>query len=69
MDFRLKFIVFQFYKRKKQPVEYTVEIIDDIEENGYCFTDGCGLISRDLAKSVAEKIGIRIEDDVNSLHL
>ncbi|CAF1087992.1 unnamed protein product [Didymodactylos carnosus] len=30
-------------------------------ENGYCFTDGCGLISLGLAQEVAEKIGLPVK--------
>ncbi len=40
-------------------------IIPDVENNDFCFTDGCGKISRALAKKIALNIGIRIADDVN----
>jgi hypothetical protein len=39
-------------------------LIEDIEHNGYCFTDGIGLISLGLAKKVAMSMGIRITKDV-----
>ncbi|CAF3845173.1 unnamed protein product [Rotaria sordida] len=38
--------------------KHTAFLIRDIKENGYCFTDGCGLISLGLAQEVAEKIGL-----------
>ncbi|CAF0879967.1 unnamed protein product [Adineta ricciae] len=41
--------------------DYAVFIIKDIYENGYCFTDGCGLISLGLAAKVAENIGLQIK--------
>lgn len=31
---------------------------DDIERNGYVFTDGAGLISERLAKLVSDKFGL-----------
>lgn len=34
--------------------------IDDIERNGYCFTDGIGKISLGLAGRVAQKMNIPI---------
>ncbi len=33
-------------------------IINDIERNGYCFTDGNGFISKGLAKCVADKLSL-----------
>lgn len=32
--------------------------INDIQRNGFCFTDGNGFISKGLAKQVAEKLSI-----------
>jgi RNA-dependent RNA polymerase len=32
-------------------------VIPDIERNGYCFTDGCGFISQDLANKLAPLFG------------
>lgn len=32
--------------------------IPDVERNGYCFTEGNGLISQGLAKIVAEKLSL-----------
>ena len=32
--------------------------IDDIERDGYCFTDGCGLISQHLARFLAQRHNI-----------
>jgi len=32
--------------------------IDDIERNGFCFTDGNGFISKGLAKRVAEQLSL-----------
>jgi hypothetical protein len=31
-------------------------MIEDIERNNYCFTDGNGLVSKGLAKLIAEKL-------------
>ena len=33
-------------------------MIEDIERNNYCFTDGNGLVSKGLAKLISEKICI-----------
>jgi hypothetical protein len=44
--------------------ENIASLIEDIERNGYCFTDGIGQISLGLAKKVAISIGIRITRDV-----
>jgi hypothetical protein len=33
-----------------------VTMIDDIERNDYCFTDGNGLISKGLARLIAERL-------------
>lgn len=30
-------------------------MIEDIERNSYCFTDGCGLVSKGLAKLISER--------------
>ncbi|CAF0758402.1 unnamed protein product [Adineta ricciae] len=43
--------------------KYPVELIEDVTRNGYCFTDGVGLISLGLAKQVALSIGIKITND------
>jgi len=39
--------------------------MDDIERNDYNFTDGCGLISKGLAKLVAEKLGYLFKHEEN----
>lgn len=44
--------------------EIKAYLIDDIERNGYCFTDGVGRISLGLAKKIALANGIRIDKDV-----
>jgi RNA-dependent RNA polymerase len=44
-------LAFSSTKAYDKEVKYVV--IPDIERNGYCFTDGCGLISPDLAKNVS----------------
>jgi RNA-dependent RNA polymerase len=33
-------------------------MIDDVERNQFCFTDGNGLVSRGLAKLIAEKLSL-----------
>ncbi len=45
----------EFHRRVKQG-DHCVTKIDDIERNGYHFTDGNGLISKGLAKLVADKL-------------
>ncbi|CAF4720264.1 unnamed protein product [Rotaria sp. Silwood1] len=49
------------FDRRVQNGEYCVTKIDDIERNGYCFTDGNGFISKGLARIVAKKLGCRIK--------
>lgn len=45
--------------------------IDDIDYNGYCFTDGCGLISKGLARLLAKKLQCfrKCQDDVKLFSL
>jgi RNA-dependent RNA polymerase len=31
----------------------------DVERNGYCFTDGVGVVSRHLAEQIAAALGLR----------
>ena len=38
--------------------------VPDIERNGYCFTDGCGEISLDLAEKISEELKL---DDIPSV--
>ncbi len=45
----------EFHRRVKQG-DHCVTTIDEIERNGYCFTDGNGFISKGLAKLVADKL-------------
>ena len=47
-------------------------LIDDIERNNYCFTDGNGFVSKGLAKLIAENLSIipkRSSSDVRELVL
>jgi hypothetical protein len=55
----------EFHHRVKQG-DHCVTKIDDIERNGYCFTDGNGLMSRGLARLVAERLGylVKFNDEV-----
>lgn len=55
----------EFHHRVKQG-DHCVTHIDDIERNGYCFTDGNGLMSRGLARLVAERLGylVKFNDEV-----
>ena len=55
----------QFHCRVKQG-DLCVTKIDDIERNGYCFTDGNGLISKGLARLVAQRLDyvVKFKDDV-----
>eukprot|EP00814_Leptocylindrus_danicus_P018554 CAMPEP_0116022626 /NCGR_PEP_ID=MMETSP0321-20121206/11096_1 /TAXON_ID=163516 /ORGANISM="Leptocylindrus danicus var. danicus, Strain B650" /LENGTH=1212 /DNA_ID=CAMNT_0003493727 /DNA_START=209 /DNA_END=3844 /DNA_ORIENTATION=+ len=34
------------------------QLIEDIEKNGYCFSDGVGRISKSMSKEIATKLGI-----------
>jgi hypothetical protein len=47
----------QDLNRRVQQGEMCVTMMDDIERNGYCFTDGNGLISKGLARLIAERLG------------
>jgi hypothetical protein len=38
-------------------------MIDDVEQTGYCFTDGNGLISKGLAKHIAKELGYFIKSE------
>ncbi|UJR30133.1 hypothetical protein I4U23_017674 [Adineta vaga] len=42
------------FSTRVQQGEMCVVMIEDIERNNYCFTDGCGLISKGLAKLIQE---------------
>ncbi|CAF1212000.1 unnamed protein product [Adineta ricciae] len=44
----------EFHRRIRQR-EVCVMMIEDIERNNYCFTDGCGLVSKGLAKLISER--------------
>ena len=44
------------FNRRVQKGDTCVTMIDDIERNEYCFTDGNGLISKGLARCIAEKL-------------
>ncbi|CAF0834675.1 unnamed protein product [Adineta steineri] len=60
----------RWMKLSTDQMEYRVELIEDIEHNGYTFTDGVGKISLGLAKKVALSIGIRIDknEDIPSAY-
>ncbi|CAF1102227.1 unnamed protein product [Didymodactylos carnosus] len=40
-----------------------VEEIDDVEKNGYCFTDGCGIIGKSLMRKILSSVGIKDDYD------
>ena len=42
-------------------------MIDDVERNQFCFTDGNGLVSRGLAKLIAEKLSLCPRDRVETI--
>jgi hypothetical protein len=44
------------FNHQVQQGEMCVTMIDDIERNDYCFTDGNGLISKGLARLIAERL-------------
>ena len=60
-----KYDIFQFRRSKKSEPEYMAIQIPDEKRNGYIFTDGCGKISLDLARKIAQNIGIHIKDIVS----
>ena len=45
--------------------KYCVTKMEDIQRNEYCFTDGNGLISKGLARLIAEKVGYLVESEGN----
>ena len=47
------------FNYRVQHGEICVLMIDDIERNNYCFTDGNGLVSKGLAKLINEKLSNR----------
>lgn len=49
-----------WFQSSPKNVKYQVHLIDDIEGNGYCFTDGVGKMGLGLAKEVATRIGINV---------
>lgn len=44
--------------RAIKSVNVKIEMIDDVERNGYCFTDGVGKISTFLAQMAAKELGL-----------
>ena len=48
------------FNYRVQRGEICVMMIEDIERNNYCFTDGNGLVSKGLAKLINEKLANRI---------
>ena len=44
-------------------------IIDDIERNQYCFTDGNGLVSQGLAGLIAERLSLCTADRLDNVRL
>jgi hypothetical protein len=42
-----------------------VTMIDDVERNDYCFTDGNGFISKGLARLVAERLDYLVKYEQN----
>ena len=68
---RLKRIGLLFSKATPTEVavaEEDVIFVDDIENRNGIFTDGCGNISRKLAKAVAEGAGLDLEDYLPSVY-
>jgi hypothetical protein len=53
-----------FYQKVEQG-KHCVTKVDDVERNGYRFTDGNGLISKGLARLIAEKLEYLIECEGN----
>ena len=42
--------------------------MDDIENNGYNFTDGCGEMSLDVAEKVVENLSLKTYQTLNQKH-
>ena len=42
--------------------------VDDIENNGYNFTDGCGEMSLDVAQKVVENLSLKTYQTLNQKH-
>ncbi|CAF5149225.1 unnamed protein product, partial [Rotaria sp. Silwood1] len=58
----------QEFNSKVQQGHMCVTQLEDIERNGYYFTDGIGLISKGLARKVAEKLDYLIKYEQNELY-
>jgi len=58
----------EFLRRVAQR-EHCVTMIDDVEQNNYCFTDGNGLVSKGLAKLIAENLSIIPKNSTNDLKI
>ncbi|CAF1034878.1 unnamed protein product [Rotaria sordida] len=58
----------QEFNSKVQLGDMCVTEIDDIERNSYCFTDGNGLISKGLARKIAEQFGYLVKYEQNELY-
>ncbi|CAM4813503.1 unnamed protein product [Rotaria magnacalcarata] len=57
----------EFNNRVEQG-DQCVTIITDIERNGYLFTDGNGLISKGLARIIAERLDYLVKSEQNELY-
>jgi hypothetical protein len=53
------------FNRRVEQGDLCVTKIDDIERNNYCFTDGSGLISKGLARLVAERLDYLVKSEEN----
>ncbi|CAF1332700.1 unnamed protein product [Rotaria sp. Silwood1] len=58
----------QEFNSRVQQGDMCVTEISDIRRNDHCFTDGNGLISKGLAKKVAEQLGYLIKYEQNELY-
>jgi hypothetical protein len=57
-------LLFNVYERPIMELrDVVVHVVADVEQSGYCFTDGCGRISEDLmAELVAEQLERKAKD-------
>lgn len=54
---------------KQTDPKYNAYLIEDIEINSYCFTDGVGTMGLGVAKAIAKSIGIKVKNDVRILSI
>jgi len=46
-----------------------IDYIEDIEREGYCFSDGVGMISKELVEKVYEKLKIECKNKPSAMQI